>query len=222
MPAESVLSRSPARPAAPVTHLLYLHGFRSSPQSTKARQFGDWVRAHRPDLQWWCPQLPPSPREALALLSEGTRDWPLAHTAVVGSSLGGYYATVLAERWAGSCVREHGDAVRVVLLNPAVHPARDLAAHIGETTSWHNEDRFFFRPEFIAELQEMAPTRITQPQRYFAVIAKGDEVLDWREMHARYAECSVRLIEGGDHALSEFDEHLAAALGFLGLDEPSA
>jgi predicted esterase YcpF (UPF0227 family) len=201
----------------PITHLLYLHGFRSSPLSKKAQQFGDWVRVHRPDLHWWCPQLPPSPREALELLAAGTKDWPLAHTAVVGSSLGGFYATVLAEQWARSRERDNGDAVRVVLLNPAVHPARDLAAHIGETTSWHDGDRFFFRPEFIAELQETAPTRITQPQRYFAIIAKGDEVLDWCEMSARYAACSMRLIEGGDHALSDFDNHLAAAVDFLGL-----
>jgi predicted esterase YcpF (UPF0227 family) len=201
-----------------ITHLLYLHGFRSSPQSKKAQQFGDWVRMHRPDLHWWCPQLPPSPRDALALLNAGTRDWPLARTAVVGSSLGGFYATVLAEQWSRDATRADGEAVRVVLLNPAVHPARDLAAHIGETTSWHGEDRFFFRPEFIAELQSVTPTRITQPQRYFAVIATGDEVLDWREMNARYAQASVHLIEGGDHALSDFDAPLAAAIDFLGLD----
>lgn len=201
-----------------ITHLLYLHGFRSSPQSKKARQFGDWVRAHRPDLQWWCPQLPPSPSDALALLIEGTKDWPLAHTAVVGSSLGGFYATVLAERWARSDDRPDGDSVRVALLNPAVHPARDLAAHIGETTSWHDGDRFFFRPEFIDELQQLSPDRITQPQRYLAVIAKGDEVLDWREMSSRYADCSIRLLEGSDHALSDFDDHLKATIDFLGLE----
>ena len=156
-----------------ITHLLYLHGFRSSPQSKKARQFGDWVRAHRPDLQWWCPQLPPSPSDALALLIEGTKDWPLAHTAVVGSSLGGFYATVLAERWARSDDRPDGDSVRVALLNPAVHPARDLAAHIGETTSWHDGDRFFFRPEFIDELQQLSPDRITQPQTLLCSHRKG-------------------------------------------------
>ncbi len=148
------------------------------------------------------------------MLLEGTADWPLAHTAVVGSSLGGFYATVLAERWCGS--------VRVVLLNPAVHPARDLEKHIGETQAWHSDERFFFRPEFIAELQTMTPAAITQPQRYFAVIAQGDEVLDWREMQARYAGCSMRLIEGGDHALSDFDDHLAAAVSFLGLEPCTA
>ena len=197
----------------PVSHLLYLHGFRSSPQSTKARQFGDWVRAHRPDIHWWCPQLPPSPREAIALLVQGTADWPLAHTAVVGSSLGGFYGTVLAEQW--------DEPARVVLLNPAVHPARDLAHQIGEIRAWHSEERFFFRPEFIAELQAMTPAAITRLQRYVAVIAKGDEVLDWREMAARYAGCTLHLLEGGDHALSDFEASFAAVRDFLGLEWPA-
>jgi predicted esterase YcpF (UPF0227 family) len=190
-----------------ITHLLYLHGFRSSPQSTKARRMADWVQQHRPDVRWWCPQLPPSPREAVALLDEGLAAWPPEGTAVIGSSLGGFYATVLAER--------RGCAA--ALLNPAVDPARDLAAHIGETTAWHSEERFFFRPEFIDELHALRPPQISRHERYFAVIAKGDELLDWREMSARYAGCRIKLLEGGDHALSDFDEHLPDITGFLGL-----
>ena len=153
----------------------------------------------------------------MALLARGTADWPLAHTAVVGSSLGGFYATALAEQWTGSGERADAEAVRVVLLNPAVHPARDLATHIGETTSWHDGDRFFFRPEFITELHALTPTELTYLQRYFAVIAKGDEVLDWREMSARYRGAHLRIVEGSDHALSDFDTHLPHLLHFLRL-----
>jgi uncharacterized protein len=190
-----------------VTHLLYLHGFRSSPQSAKARQVGQWMQAHRPDVHWWCPQLPPSPRQAMALLMDGSSTWPLDTSALVGSSLGGFYATVLAERLGWPAV----------LLNPAVNPARDLASHIGELTAWHSDERFFFRPEFIGELQALTLTQITRPERCLAVIAKGDEVLDWREMQARYAGCRIKLLEGGDHALSDFECHLPEVLGFLGL-----
>ncbi len=199
------------RGGAPLTHLLYLHGFRSSPQSTKARQFADWVRTHRPDVTWWCPQLPASPREAVALLEDGCLDWPKEHTAVIGSSLGGFYASVLAERW-GS---------RAVLLNPAVNPARDLATQIGESRSWHDDAPFFFRPEFIDELQAMAPAAITRPERYLAVIAEGDEVLDWREMRDRYADCAMRVLPrdapGSDHALSRFELQMPEVLAFAGL-----
>jgi predicted esterase YcpF (UPF0227 family) len=190
----------------PVTHLLYLHGFRSSPQSTKARRMAAWVSAHRPGLNWHCPQLPPSPREAVAHLLQHMRDWPAASSAVIGSSLGGFYATALAEQlgW------------RAVLLNPAVDPARDLAKYIGENKAWHSDEPFYFRAEYVDELRALAPAHLTRPERYFAVIAKGDEVLDWREMRARYADCRIKVLEGGDHALSDFDEHLPDVVAFLG------
>jgi predicted esterase YcpF (UPF0227 family) len=105
-----------------------------------------------------------------------------------------------------------------VLLNPAVDPARDLAEYIGETTAWHSDDRFFFEARFIDELAQVTPAAITRPERYFAIIAKGDEVLDWREMTARYAGCRIKLLEGGDHALSGFDTaHLPDVLQWLAL-----
>ena len=190
------------------THLLYLHGFRSSPQSAKARQMQAWVQKHRPDVHWWCPQLPPSPREAMAIVAQGVADWPKEAMVVVGSSLGGFYATWVAEQ----------TGCRAALLNPAIHPARDLAEYIGEQTSWHDpQDRFFFREEFVGELQALMSPAITRPERYFALICKGDEVLDWREMHGKYAACPGLLLEGGDHAISDFDVHLPTVVRHLGL-----
>ena len=188
------------------THLLYLHGFRSSPKSFKAQRMAAWVRAHRPDLVWACPQLPASPRAATDQLLALVADWPRDRMAVIGSSLGGFYATVIAERL--DCP--------AVLLNPAVEPARDLAAYIGEQTAFHDPaEHFFFRAEYVDELCALTPAAITRPQRYFAVIAKGDEVLDWREMSSRYAGSRIKLLEGGDHALSDFDAHLPDVLDFL-------
>ncbi|MCZ2290910.1 MAG: esterase [Burkholderiales bacterium] len=190
------------------THLLYLHGFRSSPRSFKALRLQDWLRRNRPELVWQCPQLPPSPRAAIEAARAILDAWPAGRFAVAGSSLGGFYATVLAE--ATGC--------RAVLLNPAVDPARDLAPHVGEQTLFHDpSQRFEFRPEYVDELRVLAPTAITRPERYLAIIAKGDEVLDWREMSARYAGCPMRLIEGSDHGLSDFDDHLPFLLDFLRL-----
>ena len=202
------MSARPPVTSAPTTHLLYLHGFRSSPNSTKARRVADWVAAHRPDLVWCCPQLPASPQAAVDDVMARIADWPRETMAAIGSSLGGFYATVVAER----------TGCRAVLLNPAVDPARDLAASIGTTTAWHSDEAFEFRPEYVEELRRVAPpSRLARPERYLAVIAKGDEVLSWREMSARYAGCRVQLLEGGDHALSDFDEHWPAIVDFLGL-----
>jgi predicted esterase YcpF (UPF0227 family) len=86
-----------------LTHLLYLHGFRSSPQSAKARAMAQRMAERHPEVQWWCPQLPPSPKEAMRLILQGTAGWPRGSMAVVGSSLGGFYATALAEATAGRC-----------------------------------------------------------------------------------------------------------------------
>jgi len=190
------------------THVLYLHGFRSSPLSAKAQSMGAWMRAHRPEVRWWCPQLPPSPREAMALVFEQLASWPVERIAVVGSSLGGFYATVVAER----------TGCKAALLNPAINPARDLAGYIGDLTSFHDpDDHFYFRAEYVTQLRLMTPREITRPERYCAVIAKGDEVLDWREMTARYPGAAIRLLDGGDHALTDFDEHLPFILRHLQL-----
>lgn len=190
------------------THLLYLHGFRSSPRSAKAQRMARWVADNRPDLTFACPQLPPSPRAAIELARELVADWPRATMALMGSSLGGFYATVLAQEL----------GVRTVLLNPAVDPARDLERHIGEHSCWQNaEERFFFRPEFVDELRALRPGTLAHPERLLAVIAKGDEVLDWREMHTRYVSGRIKLLEGSDHGLSDFDDYLSELTDFLQL-----
>jgi len=190
------------------THLLYLHGFRSSPQSAKARQMAARVQRDHPNVTWWCPQLPPSPAAAMELIHSGTADWPRERMAVVGSSLGGFYATRLAL----------DTGCRLVVLNPAVHPARDLAKYIGEQTAWHDPDQhFYFRPEYVDELRSLESTELPDPAQCLAVIATGDEVLDWHEMVSRYPDVNLRLINGSDHALSDFDNHIDAVLEHLQL-----
>ena len=161
--------------------------------------FAQRVAALHPSVTWWCPQLPASPRETMAMLMAGIAAWPRERMAVVGSSLGGFYATHVAE--ATGC--------KAVLLNPAVEAARDLAKYVGEQSSWHDpNERFVFEPRFVDELRALECGPLVDPTQYFAVIAKGDEVLDWREMTARYAGSRIKLLEGSDHALTDFDRHI--------------
>lgn len=190
------------------THLLYLHGFRSSPASTKARMTAAAVTERFPRVTWLCPALPASPQEAMDSVERAIANWPRGSMAIIGSSLGGFYATWLAEKW----------GCKAVLLNPAVRPACDLARHLGDNTQWHDpEQHFVFEASYIQELQALEIERITQPSRYFAVIAKGDEVLDWREMTAHYAGAPVKLLAEGDHALTHYAQHLDEVLAFAGL-----
>ncbi len=190
------------------THLLYLHGFRSSPQSAKAQAMAKLVQSQHPEVTWWCPQLPASPAQAMALLLEGTAAWPREQMAVMGSSLGGFYAAWLSAHL----------AIPAVLINPAVHPSRDLARYIGEHPVWQDPAQsIFFEPAYVQELKILESQPLPTRPATLALIAKGDEVLDWREMLARHQAGQVRLIEGSDHALSDFEDHMPQILEFLRL-----
>ncbi|HYG46140.1 MAG TPA: YqiA/YcfP family alpha/beta fold hydrolase [Bordetella sp.] len=191
--------------------ILYLHGFRSSPESFKARLMAQALAARGlgGEHDWQCPQLPASPRQALDLalgLARGQlaqADSPRRLT-IIGSSLGGYYATWLAEQL--DC--------KAVLLNPAVEAARDLATQVGQYRMYHSDAPFEFRAEYVDELAAARVAAITQLERYFLLAATGDQVLDWREMQARYAGCRQRIVQGSDHGLSDFDRWLPEVLDF--------
>jgi len=190
------------------THLLYLHGFRSSPQSAKAQSVARRLAQRHPGVTLWCPQLPPSPRQAMELVAEGLARWPRTRMAVVGSSLGGFYASWVAQQ--ARCPS--------VLLNPAVDPARDLERYIGEQTAWHDpQERFFFQPEFIDELRALDVRDQAPVGPELLMAAQGDELLDWREMVARYPEAHQRVLPGGDHALSNFPDLVDEVLDFCRL-----
>lgn len=190
-----------------LSHLLYLHGFRSSPESAKAQQTLAWFAQHYPDVVVEIPQLPPSPHDAAQLIQSVLNNWPQLTMAVMGSSLGGYYASWAWSQW-------HCPAV---LLNPAVQPARDLTAYIGEHTSWHDPlEKFYFQQQYIEELKEMDSAGVASTAPLLALIAKGDEVLDWQEMAQRYQHAQCIVLEGSDHALThEFEQHLPKLAKFL-------
>ena len=182
--------------------ILYLHGFRSSPRSIKARQLEARLVARGID-GYRCPQLPVSPRAAARMIDGLARD-EAAPLALIGSSLGGYYATWLAERV--DC--------RVVLLNPATHPDRDLVHHLGTKTVYHSDETVEIKPEYLDELKALRVGPVTRPERYLLVAATGDALLDWREMVARYPDSPRRVIEGSDHGLSDFADHIDDVIDF--------
>ncbi len=186
---------------------VYLHGFKSSPLSTKAQltkaAIEERIQAGE-SIAWYCPQLPPSPRQAIQMVKEHIERQTFSTLSFMGSSLGGYYATYFGELFDS----------KVSLLNPAIEPARDLEKYIGEQKSWHQDEVFHFLPEYIDELQEIYVEKITQADRYFLLAAKGDEVLDWREMVAKYPDAHQLILEGGDHAISDYPNHLNQLMQF--------
>jgi predicted esterase YcpF (UPF0227 family) len=193
--------------------IVYLHGFRSSPNSFKARIVAERMSELGRTDEWCCPMLPVSPLDAVALVeaevkaragggAAGSRE-----VTLIGSSLGGYYATHLVEK----------NGWRAVLLNPAVLPQRDLSPWLGEQPLWHGGGSIVVTPRHLDELRRLGVASITRPERYYLIACTGDEVLDYREMLAHYPGVKTKLIEGGDHAMSDFAENVDDVLAFCGV-----
>ena len=187
--------------------ILYLHGFRSSPNSKKATQLRDALAACGRGDEFICPQLPASPRAAITLAQRAVEGVRADALSVIGSSLGGYYATWLAERL----------GCRAVLLNPAIRPYDDLRGYLGTQPVYFSDATIDMKPEYLDELLALDTPRITRPERYFLVAATGDALIDWRTMVAKYAGCRQRVIEGSDHSISDFANYLDEVLAFCGM-----
>ena len=187
--------------------IIYLHGFRSSPASYKAQVFAQRMSATNSENSYFCPQLPASPAKAIALVQAIMHPYSPDHITLVGSSLGGYYSNWLAEQ----------SGCRAVLLNPMTRLLPDMAHFVGVTTSFHTNEHFEFKPEFVDELRAIAVTRITRPERYLLLAATGDELLDWHDMVEHYAGAQQIVIEGSNHGLSGFEPYLDDIFDFCRL-----
>ena len=187
--------------------LIYIHGFNSSALSFKAGLLRKRMAQFRRNAELLTPELPPGPRAAIELL-DALVTVHQQNVALIGSSLGGYYATWLAER----------HRLRAVLVNPAVRPYDLLAEHVGPQTNLYTGTGYEFTAQHVTELRELEIDRVT-PERYLIMVQTGDEVLDYRHAVERYRGCEQIVIEGGDHGFSDFDAYLERALLFCGYAE---
>jgi predicted esterase YcpF (UPF0227 family) len=182
--------------------IIYLHGFNSSPTSHKAQALQRYLRSLGLAGSYHCPALPPEGRGAIKLV-EALLAAAGEPVCLVGSSLGGFYATYLAER--------HG--VRAVLLNPAIEPHVGLRAYLGAQQNLYTGERYDLTEPHLEEWRALYCASIT-PERYFLVVETGDEVLDYRHALERYAGAEQLVVPGGDHSLRSFGEHLPRIVAF--------
>ena len=186
--------------------IIYLHGFNSTPSSHKARTMAAWMAGRGLSAGFVCPALPDLPNEAIGVIeAEFARHDP-ARVTLIGSSLGGYYATWLAEK--------HG--LHAVLINPAIRPYIGLEAYLGTQKNLHTGVAYQLTREHLAQWRALETPRI-DPERYLLLLETGDEVLDWREAALKYEGARMSVRDGGDHTLKSFPEHLARILAFAGL-----
>jgi predicted esterase YcpF (UPF0227 family) len=187
--------------------LIYIHGFNSSPASTKARQLQARLQALGRAAQYRCPALPDLPSQAIALLEREMAGAPAGDITLVGSSLGGYYATWLAERT--DC--------RAILVNPAITPHVGLRAYLGPQKNLYTGEPYELTERHLREMEALYVPAPTQLSRYYLMVTTGDEVLDYREAVARYAGAKQLVVQGSDHGFAEFEQHLDSVLAFAGI-----
>ena len=187
--------------------LLYLHGFNSSPQSKKALQTQSWFAQHAPEITFICPLLSPYAESAMATVTGIIEDRTEQPIYVVGSSMGGFFATCLIERY----------DLRGVLINPAVSPCRGLHNWLGENTNYTTGEKWVFEPRHIQQYTELDASveNLVNKNNYHVLLQCGDEVLDYRDAQLRYQGCSVIVEDGGDHSFINYQQHLAGIYQFL-------
>ena len=183
--------------------IVYIHGFNSSPASSKAGVIQRELERRGRGADFLAPALPHSPAAAARMLEDLARKHPRA--ALVGSSLGGFYATWLAEKF----------GVRAVLVNPAVKPYELLKGEVGRQKNFHTGEEYDFTAQHIAELRALEVESIT-PERYLLMVETGDEVLDYRHAVERYRGAQQLVIQGGDHGFSDFEHYLDTVMAFAG------
>jgi predicted esterase YcpF (UPF0227 family) len=179
--------------------IVYLHGFNSSPLSHKAQVMQRFMAERGLAHEYACPALPPLADQAIGAVERrlGPND------CFIGSSLGGFYATYLAEK--------HG--LKAVLINPAIDPHVGLRAYLGPQKNLHTGEPYELTEAHLRQWEKLYVPRIS-PQRYLLIVETGDEVLDYRQAVQRYAGAEQVVVQGGDHSLQSFPQHLPRILEF--------
>ncbi len=153
----------------------------------------------------YCPKLLASPKESMDMVIKHIDQSSSDRIVIIGSSLGGFYTNYLAEKY--QC--------KGVVLNPAVYAARELEPHVGMMTAYDSDEPFDFKAEYIHQLRALQVEKISDPKRYFLIAAKGDELLDWREMVTFYSGSKQLVLEGSDHGIADYANHLPLVIDFI-------
>ena len=185
--------------------VIYLHGFLSSPQSLKAAQSLEYVRAHHPDLTIEIPQLANYPNDALAIIEKLVAEHKGKKLRFIGSSLGGFLSTFMVEKYSG----------KAVLINPAVRPFELLVDFLGEHINPNTQQPFLLEKKHIDELRQLDTPTLSSTSDYWVLLQTADETLDYRQAETKYQDYKLSIEQGGDHSFQDFQRFLPDIFSFL-------
>lgn len=187
-----------------MANLLYIHGFMSSPLSYKAQAMKSAIEQQYSHFSYYCPQLNENPKAAIAKLSNIINSKPNEEWLLIGSSLGGYYATYLSEKY----------KIRAVLINPAIKPYELLINYLGEQKNYHTDDVVEVKASYMDELKFIEKHEITK-NNYLLLVQTGDEVLNYQQAVDKFKDCQHVIEQGGDHSFINFERKIPQIMAFL-------
>lgn len=187
--------------------ILYIHGFNSSPASRKSNQLRQRLAAIGRENDFSCPALSHHPQDAMTVLEARVVDAGAHNVTLVGSSLGGFYATWLTEK----------TGCRSILVNPAITPHEGLRAYLGLQTNLYTGEEYMLTENHLAQLKSFYVTRPARKDRYLLIHTTGDELLDWRLAVERFRGCRQIVVDGSDHGFSEFEDYIDCVFEFAAI-----
>ena len=184
--------------------IVYIHGFNSSPSSHKSNELRERLKSLGRECEFSCPSLPHLPGEAMALLEQQVSAIPAHKVTLVGSSLGGFYATCLTEKF----------GMRSVLVNPAITPHEGLRSYVGLQKNIYSGEEYRLTEEHLAQLARLHIANPARMDRYLLIHTTGDELLDWRVAVDHYPGCRQVIVQGSDHGFKQFGDYIGIVLEF--------
>ncbi|GLX79576.1 esterase [Thalassotalea insulae] len=186
--------------------ILYLHGFNSSPQSLKAQLTEQYLAKYYPGVTFYCPQIGASPQAAIKQLEQLLTGNSEQNWCLMGSSLGGYFSTYLAEKY----------QLKAALINPAIRPFELLTDYIGRQQNPYTGEIYMVTEQYMQVLQALYNEKISK-NRYLVMVQTGDEVLDYQQAVDKYQDSQVIVQSGGDHSFINYQTMLPDIMAFFGL-----
>ena len=189
--------------------LIFIHGFNSSSFALKPCQLSKYLKEKQCDQYCIAPDLNFQPAAAITQLEQLVEEnCEQLDITLIGSSLGGYYATYLAEKY----------DLRVVHINPTIYPCVLLADYLGTNTNLYTKEEYELRAEHIDQLKKIEVEKVSKPEKHIIYLQTADDILDFREAAEKYKHSWVIIEQGDSHGFENFEWIILGIMVFSEMD----